>query len=556
MSATVAQLRARTRVTAAARRRRPPATLPPLQPPMGAVTAYTATLLSVVRELNAATVRELAALDVPVRSDAQGDVPELDVTATQAARVRARLQALASRLVTRRPLLAAIASIGDRTADHSGGWLAQAKAALGVDLSDDVDLTAKLEGFRRENVSLITSLVDEHVQRVHRVLVEGAGDRVETIARRIQEATGASESRAALIARDQVLSLNAEVTQSRHKAAGIEEFIWRTSKDERVRKDHKLLDGKRFRYDDPPVVDRRTGATGLPGIWFQCRCTAEPILPGIDTEEAPRPTAPPAEPPAKPKRIRYDKPLPELGADDLEEERRTNKPLANERAASFGEMPIERRLQGVGVGAHHNARVQYPENRVGDAGFDDHVASVAAEAFEGVDVSHVKALGRYTGPAYKSVNGFLRTGEEAAIKRYGAKAVAEAPAIIEGAKAALAVLPKAPADMVLFRGALFRNVEGLNELAAASEFESKAFLSTSRDPKVAVGFGGGEFGDEPSVLYRIKKHANGAVLPRTHSNPAESEVLFPPGARFKIVGRQRVSETQLVLDVEEIHAAH
>jgi len=105
---------------------------------------------------------------------------------------------------------------------------------------------------------------------------------------------------------------------------------------------------------------------------------------------------------------------------------------------------------------------------------------------------------------------------------------------------------------VLFRGAVFRNVASLDELAAASEFESPAFLSTSRDPKVAVGFGGGEFGREPSALYRIKRHQTGAVLPRTHSNPAEAEVLFPPGTRFRIVGRQRVSASQIVLDVEEI----
>lgn len=91
-----------------------------------------------------------------------------------------------------------------------------------------------------------------------------------------------TQSRAELIARDQVLKLNAEVTQKRHEAAGIVEFVWSTSRDERVRPDHKVLEGKRYRYDDPPVVDRRRGTRGLPGIHFQCRCVAIPVIPGFD----------------------------------------------------------------------------------------------------------------------------------------------------------------------------------------------------------------------------------------------------------------------------------
>jgi len=79
-----------------------------------------------------------------------------------------------------------------------------------------------------------------------------------------------------------VLKLNAQITQVRHEAAGVTEFIWRTSKDERVRADHEILDGKRFRYDEPPIVDRRRGDRALPGVYFQCRCIAEPVIPGFD----------------------------------------------------------------------------------------------------------------------------------------------------------------------------------------------------------------------------------------------------------------------------------
>ena len=75
--------------------------------------------------------------------------------------------------------------------------------------------------------------------------------RVEEVAKSIRDMGDVTRSRAELIARDQVLKLNAEVTQRRHEAAGITEFVWSTSRDERVRPDHKALEGKRYRYDDP-----------------------------------------------------------------------------------------------------------------------------------------------------------------------------------------------------------------------------------------------------------------------------------------------------------------
>lgn len=118
------------------------------------------------------------------------------------------------------------------------------------------------------------------VTRVRTELTEaGPGVRVESIAQRIQEETEVTESRAALIARDQVLKLNADVTEAQHVAAGITEYVWSTSSDERVRKSHRDLDGQRFKYSEPPIVDVRTGRRENPGRDFQCRCVAVPVLP-------------------------------------------------------------------------------------------------------------------------------------------------------------------------------------------------------------------------------------------------------------------------------------
>lgn len=270
----------RRRVVEASRRRHPPRAPRPT-PPTGAAAAYALALGAVLDPLDEAVAAALTDAGFPVRLDAQGDAPELP--ASVAAAIRKFLARAAKGLPSSPAVEAAVARAAKGADAHSRAlWKAQAKA-LGIDFGEDLFLAARMGAFRRANVALIKTMVGEHVARVQRVLAAaGRGTRVETIQRQIQEATGASKSRAALIARDQVLTLNAQVTRDRHAAAGITQYVWRTSRDERVRSRHKELEGTRHAYDDPPVVDAATGRRAHPGEDFQCRCTAEPLLPGID----------------------------------------------------------------------------------------------------------------------------------------------------------------------------------------------------------------------------------------------------------------------------------
>ena len=56
-------------------------------------------------------------------------------------------------------------------------------------------------------------------------------------------------------------------------------YIWRVAPGDlaRTRPDHRRLNGKQFRWDDPPVVNPRTGERGHPGMDQHCRCYAEPV---------------------------------------------------------------------------------------------------------------------------------------------------------------------------------------------------------------------------------------------------------------------------------------
>jgi SPP1 gp7 family putative phage head morphogenesis protein len=280
-----AVLAARRRLVAAAGARRRPKRIGPLPPPAGALLSYTRELLSLSRAMDAVIIATLARAGLVVRNDADGspgggqpDHPEL--TPTEVKRIVAGLRRRLGAMASRQSMVGAIDRAGALvTAYNREGWRRQLQRAMGIDLQADPNYGPVMDAWRKRNVVLIQSLAMDKVARVHAVLRESGALRVEQIQRRIADETGATQSRAALIARDQVLKLHSEVTEVQHRAAGITRFEWSTSGDERVRKSHRELEGKQFDYAHPPVVD---GEKSLPGRVFQCRCVAVPLIEGVD----------------------------------------------------------------------------------------------------------------------------------------------------------------------------------------------------------------------------------------------------------------------------------
>jgi SPP1 gp7 family putative phage head morphogenesis protein len=162
--------------------------------------------------------------------------------------------------------------------------------------------------FIEQNTELIQ--LEQRARAEVREVITGPlreGIRVEEVRERIQERLGVVRSRAELIARDQTLKLYGQIQEARQTAAGIEEYTWSTSDDERVRSRHEELEGTTQRWDSPPIVDRKTGRRAHPGNDFQCRCAAIPILPAEGLEEQqsppePLPMRPPPDEPPEPPR--------------------------------------------------------------------------------------------------------------------------------------------------------------------------------------------------------------------------------------------------------------
>lgn len=175
-----------------------------------------------------------------------------------------------------------------------------------VPISPDQTLRGAAEMQERwveRNTELIR--LEERARQEVRSIIEGPqreGVRVEEIRAQIQERLGVVRSRAELIARDQTLKLYGQIQEARQTDAGIEEYTWSTSQDERVRSRHSELEGTTQRWDEPPVVDKQSGRRAHPGEDFQCRCAAIPILPTGELPDEPPPTGrrrsvpPPSEP--------------------------------------------------------------------------------------------------------------------------------------------------------------------------------------------------------------------------------------------------------------------
>jgi len=154
---------------------------------------------------------------------------------------------------------------------------------VGLDLfSAEPDLRQVNRAFVRENVQLIRSLAEDQIGEVESIVQDAVerGRRHETVAKEIEARFGIAERRAALIARDQIGTANAKLTEARQRAAGVDRYMWQTSQDSRVRDEHEVLEGTIHSWDDPPPSGPR-GEFMHPGEPINCRCNAVPVLDDI-----------------------------------------------------------------------------------------------------------------------------------------------------------------------------------------------------------------------------------------------------------------------------------
>lgn len=156
----------------------------------------------------------------------------------------------------------------------------QIKQVIPIDVHvPDTGVAAHIDLFVAQNVRAVQGLGDGAIDKLHAIVLESARDglRYEAAAKRIREQLQVSQRRATSLARDQIGTLNAELTEIRQTALGVTRYRWVASHDKRVRPSHRAFDNTIQEWAKPPL-DPRTGERAHPGKAKKCRCGAVAIV--------------------------------------------------------------------------------------------------------------------------------------------------------------------------------------------------------------------------------------------------------------------------------------
>lgn len=132
-----------------------------------------------------------------------------------------------------------------------------------------------------ENVSLIKSIPQQYLDKVQGAVMRSitTGNGLQDLVPALEQYEGQTHRRAELIALDQSRKAYSSINRGRMQAIGIKKFMWHHSGGgAHPREDHVEMDGEIFSFDDPPVIDPRTGERGVCGVAINCRCVMSPVF--------------------------------------------------------------------------------------------------------------------------------------------------------------------------------------------------------------------------------------------------------------------------------------
>lgn len=170
--------------------------------------------------------------------------------------------------------------------------------------STSADLTLKMKNSKRvqrvidervdANVKLIKRIPEEFLDSVREDVNKSlqSGNGLSTLEKDMETRYGESRRHARNVALDQTRKAYTAINTAKMQDNGIRKFEWvHTGGSQEPRKHHKDnpanggLNGGIFDINDPPIMDPKTGARGLPGQDYYCRCTMRPIVTFDDEDD-------------------------------------------------------------------------------------------------------------------------------------------------------------------------------------------------------------------------------------------------------------------------------
>ena len=138
------------------------------------------------------------------------------------------------------------------------------------------------------NSTQVRDIPNRALVNIERVISDGIRSKknMGEIKRDVQNAYTSAKQSAVSVARDQVSTLNYQLTEMEHRDAGVTKYKWKSMRDSRVREAHREFDGKVFKWSEPPAEWYMTKSRGKvytgkrfhPGEAYACRCIAVPVF--------------------------------------------------------------------------------------------------------------------------------------------------------------------------------------------------------------------------------------------------------------------------------------
>jgi SPP1 gp7 family putative phage head morphogenesis protein len=223
---------------------------------------------------------------------------------------------------------------------------APSSSILGVNVfRSEPFLKPLAEGWISENTALIKSLPTRLHPELEGIIRRGVmnGQSVKELKEQIKARYGVSDYRAKLIAQDQTLKLNADLTRYRLQSVGVKEYVWRSVQDSRVRPEHADRNGKTYSWDKGPSNGQH------PGQEVRCRCRAEAVW---DDEQEELASEAPVAPTGRPGGVAgADEPKPVSATSAKVAERVNNSVLYHGTGKQFDKFSLSKLHTGADEGA-------------------------------------------------------------------------------------------------------------------------------------------------------------------------------------------------------------
>lgn len=118
--------------------------------------------------------------------------------------------------------------------------------------------------------------ISEMRKKVQQLILKGY--RADEVEKFLINEYNVAKNKAKFLAENETNIMMSEYKKVTYQSMGSTKFVWRTITDGKERELHKQLNGTTWSWDNPPVIDERTGQTGLPGQTYNCRCMAQPLF--------------------------------------------------------------------------------------------------------------------------------------------------------------------------------------------------------------------------------------------------------------------------------------